>query len=353
MSDRASLAKRRQHILEHCQNPEGADLITMSRRCAVARRTLYKDLAWITERFPDRLQKTGDRWHWTGPIPHLLPQDLSHLDHGELLALVIARGLLRDPGQGRRETRDVRYQGPLDGAIDALLTRCGLDEEASAIAPDAIQVDRHGAEPCNPETVVAILDALQSGCCIQGRYGNRGGDVHDIHLAPLRLILLNGEYLLLANDGRRRPLIKVYRVARLDNLRSTVFRPPGAPEHIDRLTIDRFRDAAFGATASLEPEARTLVVLAISPQAWPRLAGRSFGDNQRWFEEPDDLPTGWRRLQFTTTGLPECRHWVLSMADTVRAESPPSLIAWLAEQAANLCQIYTDKECPKKGTIPL
>jgi WYL domain len=81
-------------------------------------------------------------------------------------------------------------------------------------------------------------------------------------------------------------------------------------------------------------------VLAVSPGAWPFIQGRTWGTNQKIDDIPDDLPSGWRRLSFTTTGIYECRYWILGMGTSVRAEKPSELVDWLRAETQSVSLNY-------------
>ena len=127
--------------------------------------------------------------------------------------------------------------------------------------------------------------------------------------------------------------IKQYRLSRITTPTRTPSAPPGCPHTGLRAEVtDLLRDA-FRATGSTSPADRVKVVLAISPAAWSLVEQRRWGANLKNDLDTNNLPPGWRRLSFVTTGLRECRHWVLSFGAEVRAEHPPALVEWIRDQA--------------------
>ena len=69
------------------------------------RRTVYGDLEWILETFPEHLKReSAGREHgkhrvtyrWIGHSPYLLEKPITWLTEEELISLVAARGFLRD-----------------------------------------------------------------------------------------------------------------------------------------------------------------------------------------------------------------------------------------------------------------
>lgn len=304
-------------------------------------RTLREDIAWLGEHFPQRLLRTRTStdgrgssllYRWTGPAPLLLHQPLHWLAEEELIALIAARGLLRQPDPTRPAMigQDLESD-PLAGAVDALLARAGVKEAADAIARDAIVVSRFGALRGDPACLATVLAATVLSEGLHFEYGNLAGERHPVHASPLRMALIKAEWYLLAWAGS----LKAYRVARMSDARRGR-QPANRPAHIPSAEIDeKFRDA-FHATGSENPRDRKRVVLGVSPEGWHQVVGRRWGDRQSIEEEPEGLPRGWRRIRFTTTGLGECRHWILSNGANFRAENPPELVAWLRQQASRI-----------------
>lgn len=308
-------------------------------------RTLEKDLLWIRHNLPDQLEETGRpiRLRWLGQPPTILEQCPTWLSEHEILALVVARGLLRDPSKPG-------YNGLLAQAVDSVLTRCGLSKHAKDLSPQAIEVNRFGAVPEDPTVLAEILAAVVCGDPIECDYLPLKGPLAHRHLLPLRACLIEGEFHVLAADGTLasdgQPLIKDYRISRLSVAHRVATRPPGLPKHIPQSLINTRTAAAFKATASQEPSAHQRVVLLLSPDAHRRLDGRTFGQHQTW----EALPDGWYRLSFTTSGMADCQHWVLSQADQIRVEEPESLQKWLLQQAETMVKTYLKTGVTHKGT---
>jgi len=332
-------------MLERCHD-RARDAGDLRAEFGIGEKTLQGDLAYLRRHFPGQFEESRfdgrKSYRWTGLPIAILDEPPGHLDHRELVALIAARGLLRRPADGTPvEGRGDDYDGLLDGAIDRLLRRCGLDAEAARIAPDAIQVSRFAALVEPPEHLDAAIAAVVTGDLLAGDYTNLDGATKPVHLRPVRLVLIDGEWLLLANDGRREPPVKNYRLARFGRLRRTRRElPAGAPAHVPQIEADAHLDAAFRAHGSTDPADRRRVVLAIAPAGIPHVRGRTWGADQHWEDAPADLPAGWARLRFVTTGVPACRHWVLSLGALARAEEPPELLAWLREQAEKIAGYY-------------
>jgi len=341
--------ERRIAIIEACRE-QPHDRVELATALDTSPRTIGTDLRWLRARFPRQLRQHHDddrrkRWHWPGPAPHRIADPPHWLTDEELLALVAARGLLRDPRGHGAERRDEPYPGLLDGALHGLLVRLGLAGTAADLAPEAVQVSRFAARAEDPATLDEVFRALLRGESLRFRYTNNANETKDVHCRPLRLINIAGEWHTVAwapHDGDAAGgRLKQYRVSRIETAGRTVFPPPGCPDHIPQRDIDERFDEAFRATGSSDVAERKRVVLAVSARAWPHLADRSWGGNQRWDHAPKDLEPGWRRLAFTTTGLAECRHWVLGFGTALRAEGPPELVAWLREEAAGLIEAWS------------
>jgi hypothetical protein len=149
-------------------------------------------------------------------------------------------------------------------------------------------------------------------------------------------VLIKGEWFCFAWSGRVKQYALARFVSRDPTVTITAQLPPGAPVRPPHDAVDAALATGFHATGSDDPAQRVRVVLAIGPEAWPFIADRTWGGGQQTDHTPADLPPGWRRLAFTTTGLPECRHWVLSFGAAIRAEAPPALTAWLRQQAESI-----------------
>ena len=328
-------------------------------------RTVFNDLQWLAKRFPEQVVREPGRdarqafWRLIGLPPILLPQAIDILTHDELAALIAARGLLRapdtrSPGWERPATA---YAGDLSAALHGLLERSGLAEEAKAIAPTTIGVSRFGIAAEAPGALAVLERALRTGQAARFRYRNRGADERDLHVWPIRLVLLKGEWFCFAwspasgsSSGPGR--VKQYALSRITSREPTVRidaqLPPGAPVRPPHAEVDASLATGFHATGGGK---RYRVELAISPDAWAFVADRTWGEGQKIDLMPIDLPPGWRRIAFSTTGLDECRHWVLSFGGAVRAEGPPELREWLRNQATSLLN-GLEVESPQMSATP-
>jgi len=330
----------------------GFDQITTRLKPRPSKRTLHDDIAWLTEQFPMHFQREkavpaheGSRvlYRWVGPAPLLLQRPIYWLAEEELIAFIAARGLLRQPDPTRPATFGPAAEvDPLAGAVDSLFSRAGVKEAADAIARDAIVVSRFGALAGDPVCLAIILAATVLGDGLHFDYDNLAGKRHVVHADPLRMALIKAEWYLLAWCGS----MKVYRVARISNARRGKH-PIGRPIHIPAHEIDSKLRDAFYATGSEHILDRKRVVLGVSPEGWHHVVGRRWGDRQVIEEDPVGLPNGWRRIHFTTTGLGECRHWVLANGTNMRAESPPELVDWLRIEAKAIASAL-----PKSGRSP-
>jgi predicted DNA-binding transcriptional regulator YafY len=80
------------------------------------------------------------------------------------------------------------------------------------------------------------------------------------------------------------------------------------------------------------------IVIRISPQAAPYIAGRQWHPTQQVAEHPDGALT----LRFATGALAAVHRWVLYYGAEVEVLAPPALRAMLAETAAALTRLYND-----------
>jgi predicted DNA-binding transcriptional regulator YafY len=314
-----------------------ADLAKRLPGCA---RSLHTDLKWIEVTFPGRVelgwQGRARTWRFRGTPPTVLPTPVTVLDEDQIAALIAARGVLRipDPGSTPSEGAATTYQGALAQALQRLIAQAGLDREAAAIAPDDLSISRFGVAAEDPAVLPALLACLRASRSARAVYTNNAGVTHDLHARPVRLVMISGEWhcfaWALGSDGEGR--IRQYRLARLAAIATTDQDPPGCPVSGLRAQVEALLRDAFRATGSHRPADRIRIVLAVSPEAWPHLAGRRWGAPVPTPPQ-DGLPPGWRRIAFVTSGQAEARHWILSFGATVRAEEPASLVAWLREQA--------------------
>ncbi len=318
----------------------------LAEQLGVSQGTVFADLTALARRFPDQIMRVrgGDartvRWRVDGLPPMPLVQPLDHLTADEMTALIAARGLLRSP-----ETRSpgwekpsTPYAGDLSQALHGLLERVGLAEEIKTIAPRTIGVSRFGIAPEAPGALADLERALRTDQCVRFTYRNRDGFERGLHLWPIRLVLIKGEWYLFAwapaSAGTATGKVKQYALSRIISREPTVqviaHRPSGAPLRAPHDEVNAALATGFHATGGGK---RSRVVLAVGPQAWPSIADRTWGEAQEIFAAPIDLPAGWRRITFSTSGLAECRHWVLSFGAAVRCEGPSDLQEWLLKQA--------------------
>jgi len=90
--------------------------------------------------------------------------------------------------------RQLRAERGLDG----LLERLGLEEEARAIAPEAVQVSRFAARGEDPATLEERYRALVGGRALRCVYSNNDRQRHEVHCRPVRLVNIHGEWHLIA-----------------------------------------------------------------------------------------------------------------------------------------------------------
>lgn len=373
----SSVSERRRRLLERCAGAEltAGDLV---KSLHTSPRTIASDLAWAKERFPGRFLERIDSRHrkhfrFDGAPPVVLDEPIAALDHDELVAIVAARGLLRVPSDGPAERGSSAYSGLLDGALDRLLRRSGAIRAAVELAPEAIQVYRFAARSEDPAILAEVVASTVGGASLRFEYTNRQGVTHPVHAAPRRLVLFRGEFHafmwtptssaeavpvdtdpLIGRPTGESGRIKQYRVGRMRRVERTAEQPRGCPLSSEQWRIDRELAEAFEATGSMRDGDRHRVRLAISPKALPHVEDRTWGGDQRWIDvgAADGRmhdPAGWRRLEFTTTGLEACRHWVLSFGAEVRAESPASLVRWLREEALRLVQALSPSAATSLG----
>lgn len=344
----ADVASRRRALLGLLASAEeGLSLAEMEQGLPgqTARRTLHEDLAYFKMAFPGRLQRVGAgdahgasrvAYRWTGSLPHLLNDGLTWITDEELLALVAARGLLHHEDRSLAATAGAAssLQG-LSSAIHGLIVRAQLTEVAGHQGRHVVAVSRFGAAPVAPQTLSTCLAATASSQGLRFIYTNLEGVTDKRIVAPQRLVLIRGEWYLVAWEG----ILRMFRLSRITGSIERV-RPPKDTPIITSRNIDELLDESFFATGSMDRRKRCRVVLAISPGSWPFIEGRTWGLNQRIDAEPSDLPAGWRRLSFTTTGLNECRHWVLGQGLGLKAEAPQELVDWLRQETASLASLY-------------
>lgn len=341
--------QQRRHTLINLLAEDAYSRRELAKRLRCSPRTLHNDLGLLEQRFPGRIQHLRDRQQqlviWQGPLPHSLTKQIEYLDHWELIALIAARGLFRQP-------HSTGFSGPLDGAINQLLHQLGVADAAHRIDPRSIEVDRFAACPEQPEDLITALDAVLSGHSLRGTYENRHGVRHEIHILPLRLLLLEGEFHLLAWADNQHP-IKDYRLSRFHGL-AISHRPPAGAPHVDqpqlRQQVEAHRQATFRTHGHFDHRQRETITLAISPLTIPHVIGRTWGLNQSWDDQPPDLAPGWARLTFTTAGTPAAFHWILSLGAGAIVENPQHLANRIAIEAGAMRSYYRKRKKPPKST---
>lgn len=307
-------------------------------RPAVSERVVQRDLALLQRQFPGRIDSCQDgrakSWRFNGDVCRVLERPLSALTDDQLTALIVARGLLHlpDPADAPVDAGH-GYRGALACAVDALLAGMGLSDEAKAIAPDTITISRFGVAPEEDASFPSTIDALRAGDALRFTYTNLDGRTHAVHARPIRLAHVAGEWHLFswAADDRVKPgKIKQYRLSRMSGIGRTTTQPAGCPHSGLRHDVAATMRDAFRATGSNQ---RTRVRVAVSPRAWPFWEKRRWGADQHITGPHPDLPPHWRRITFVTTGIDECRYFVMSFGAEVRVEAPDDLATWIRTQA--------------------
>jgi predicted DNA-binding transcriptional regulator YafY len=347
----ADLALRRRALIGLLSVEGGLSVDEMLERMPgrPGRRTLHEDLAFLRSSFPEQLVRirAGDAhgtsrvaFQWQGPIPHLLAKPISWLSENELLALVAARGLLHTDDQAFPVTRGTaRSIDGLAGAVHHLIHRTNLTDVAQRLGRHLVSVSRFGAAPIASQVLEVCMAAAASSQSISLLYTNLDGVTTRRVIAPQRLVLIRGEWYCVAWDG----LLRMFRLARMIEVAISRTKPKGMPTHISSEAVDDLLAESFFATGNPDPQRRRRVVLAVSPGAWPFIQGRSWGVGQKIDAGVADLEPGWRRLSFTTTGLAECRYWILGMGTGVKAEKPKELVDWLSSAGKSVAMSYSQQ----------
>jgi len=308
-------------------------------------RALGYDLAKLRRMFPHRIsiERVGraHAYAFIGDPPQILAQAIHYLDEDQLAAIIAARGLLRipNPDETPTERGPHAYHGALAQSLDRLLSDAGLGNEALDIAPDAVAISRFGSAPEEATAFPLAFAAIRTGESLTFDYTNLLGTTHAVHAKAVQLIHINGEWHLLAwaNDDEKPPgKLKQYRLSRIAKLKRVQCAPKACPITGLRHEAAALLRDAFRSTGSSDPAKRSRVSLLVSPKSWPFIERRRWGGSQIIEDNPAHVPTGWRRLQFITTGLNECQYWVLSFGAEVRVESPAPLKEWIRSQAQAL-----------------
>jgi hypothetical protein len=364
-------AERRNRLISLLQDGSRSST-QLAALLGVSDRVVRNDLAWLRCACPTQMDERRDgrsrTYHMLGLPPTVLPRSIDTLTHDELTALIAARGLLRapevrNPGWERPASP---YAGELSAALHGLLERAGLDGEAKALAPTAIAVSRFAMAVDPPGAIAALLAAITAGDAVHFRYRNRRSEEHDCHVLPLRLVFIRGEAHCFAWSPTRttapapdattipgpctthnhaKPTahpagsIRQYRCSRITSRDPAVTRalqrPPGCPARPDHTIIDDILATGFNATGSADQGERLRIVVAIHDSVWPDITGRTWGEDQHHAPAPDRGPA-WHRLEFLTSGLLECRLWILSHGAAAIPENPPELVAWHRDQAERM-----------------
>ena len=348
---------RQQHLLRCMAQPDGATLAELWESLPVpcSERTLRNDLQSLCLQFPHRLNKSQQgralRYHFTGQPPRSLRHPLQFLDEDQITALIAARGILRlsTASSPNHEQPSQAYHGILAQAIDRLLTATGLAEEASRLSPDDLCVSRFGIAEEEPAVFPAVLDVLRRGDSVTALYpDHQTGELRQIHARPIRMVSIAGEWFVFvwAPDAQTPPgRIKQYRLSRLSQVTRATRDPPGCPVSGLRAQVTGILAEAFRATGSASPKDRHRVRIAGGPEVLKFVERRRWGSDQHLDLGPHaDLPQGWWRLDFVTSGVPECRHWLLGFGRAIRVESPPELVAWLQQEAQAVADLHGSKQ---------
>lgn len=325
-------------------------------------RQLERDIEKLRQSYPGRLTASVDGkanvWQFAGEAPFNLPTPIPALDEDQITALIAARGMLRlpDPAGTPDERAGMGYHGVLAQAIDRLLGQCGLAEQVKNIAPDAIAISRFGVAGEEDAAFPLVFAAIRAGESLRFTYTNVDGNTHPVHARAIKAVHFAGEWHCMgwAADEREAPgKIKQYRLSRMREVSRTAGAPPGCPRTGLHNEVKSLLRDAFRATGSTKPGHRRRIIVAVSPKAWPFTEGRRWGADQHIDERPQDLPAGWRRLRFVTTGLAECRYWVMGFGAEMRAEHPPELVTWQRDQAEQILAQYVENQSPIQMSPPL
>lgn len=321
-----------------------AEEILTRLRPRAAKRTVHEDIAWLLETFPEHFRReraSGQHgssrvvFHWVGNIPYLLQKSVTWLTEDELIALVAARGFLRDADPTRpATTNQLSDHDLLATAVSRLLARAGVEDAADILSRSSVTVSRFGAAPTDPACLATCLAATATAEGLEFDYINLTGKHSHRHAAPQRLVLIKGEWYVVAWAE----FLRTFRLERMSNAKRRRDLPPGIPVSIPAHEVDALLQNAFFATGSQAAKDRKRVILAVGPDGWPFIKDRRWGDKQDIDDHPHDLPTGWRRLTFVTTGIQECGHWVLNLGANVQVEHPKDLVEWVASQSSQVAK---------------
>lgn len=308
-------------------------------------RTLQHDLDWLMEHLgPSGIERVAKadlipappidfhrfrQFYRLKGVEELIPVagDLVFLTEMEALALVAARAVLATPPTpGAKADGD----GPLSDAIDALIRRLGLGPKDSRI-PNLLAVTQAAPQPYQPTHVLAILRAIRLGEAVTMDYRPLGKPPHAVTAQPIRLVLVEGEPYLWAWDGEAKKL-KNYKVARIETVvaREALADVPG---NLDSEVTGNLLGSFRGVAGQRQ---RGRVVVKLTPVAVPHLRHRKLGGNLIWH----DLPDGYARVSFNTSGMDAVKHWLLQCGGEAVVESPAELVTWFKAETARMASAY-------------
>ena len=326
---------------EHPDRVEAADFDPLGDDVTTAmearRRTVQLDLQHLgqaglitrDDEQPPRYRPTQRVGEWRALGEHLL------INENQILALRLARTLF---AAGMTDEVDADG-GPLAQALEDLLSQVDADETDRLRQRIDItaQVQFHPVEPLSGAHLRQVLVALRDDLGLCGTYDSKRNGPHAVQLIPIRLTLIHGEWFMPAWDAEAQ-MVKMYKLARFrgvlghGNLSADPIwrRPPGTD--LDALAHDLLVNSFAGAAG---PTAER-VQIRVGPYTWAQVRGRTWGADQT----VEDLPDGWHRVAFTTKGMSNVRHWVLSFGLDAVVEQPESLRTWVQKQVAGLAERY-------------
>lgn len=301
-------------------------------------RNLQYDLEWMRVHLPElRLELVAGSRLETPPPTELrryrrffrigeedlvpIAADLHFVTDLELLALQTARAALAGASVGVDGA-----EGPLAAAITSLLGRLGITHPDPRM-PDVMAVSVTATQPCDPNTLLAVLHALRAGDALSLRYRSVRRNDHAALIQPIILLYEDGELSVRCWDPETR-ILKTYKIARM---REVARRPclTGLPPN---LAAQARADAAQSFHGMYTDQDRSRIQVRFAKEAVPFMAGRRLGAAQ----QVKELPDGGLRVAFNSRALPAVARWLLQFGDAVTAEEPPRLVAELRHLAEGI-----------------
>ena len=320
ISNRIARLRQLEELL--LQSSQGLSAIALAQHLEVDRRTIYRDLEFLSAQGVPLWQEGGTYGiNRTGYLANI------RLTYQEAMALVLAGLLL---------ARSIDEQNPTVIAALRRLSAALPEFPARHLLRAAGRVENRPHNPVQVAVLEAVLEAWGKGCKVKIAYRSpNSGSLRERTLAPYALEpTASGLYVVGYDDWAED--IRTFKLERLESAR-VLPDPYTIPEDFD---LEAQRSSSWGIMSGAQIQE---VVLRFIPSARPYVQERQWHASQQMEETAD----GGCLLHIWVSEPLEMQPWIRSWGAQVEVLAPEALRLRIAEELRRAAEQYSGQPAPE------